>query len=146
MKASYVVLNLKDKAELRNGYRYVRNYFYNIINFQMNQDFFKSKLNNANAYSVKTDAFVIDTCNVEKARHLVEFHIDIGGWKVSKQDEEINLPTIKNEVARNEIVEIPFHESKTVDIIDEYDIDKIIEVSEPNNPMMIRAWCLPGHR
>lgn len=79
MKASYVILNLKDKSELRNRYRYIRNYFCNIINFQMNQDVFKSKLNNANAYNVKTDAFVVNTCNIEKARHLIEFHINIGG-------------------------------------------------------------------
>ena len=46
---------------------------------QINQDIFKSKLNNTNAYSIKTDAFVIDTCNIEKARHLIEFHIDIRG-------------------------------------------------------------------
>ena len=64
---------------------------------------------------------------------------ELNHWKISKQDEEINLLTIKYKVARNEIVEIPFYESKIIDIIDEYDIDKIIEVSESNNPMMIRV-------
>ena len=54
----------------------------------MNQDFKTLITNNINIYSVKTDAFVIDTCNEEKTKQLLEFHDDIGGWKVSKQRNE----------------------------------------------------------
>ena len=143
IKASYYVLNLKDKAELRNGFRYIKELLLQHHNFKMNQDFYKLIIHNTNVYSVKTDAFVIDTCNVEKAKEILEFHNNIGGWKVSKHDEEINLPTVKYEVAKNEIVKIPVYESKRIDIVDEYDTDNIIEIIEQNNPIMIRGE-LPG--
>ena len=55
----------------------------------MNQDFKTLITNNIYIYSVKTDAFVIDTCNEEKTKQLLEFHDDIGGWKVSRQRNEI---------------------------------------------------------
>ena len=86
VKASYYILNLKDKAVLRNGYRYIKELLLQHHNFKMNQDFKTLITNNINVYSVKTDAFVIDTCNEEKTKQLLEFHDDIGGWKVSKQE------------------------------------------------------------
>ena len=67
-KASYYILNLQDKAKLRNGYRYIKELLLQHHNFSMNSDFYKLILNNINIYSVKTDAFVIDECNVEKAK------------------------------------------------------------------------------
>jgi hypothetical protein len=47
-----------------------------------------SKLTEANipVYSVKTDAFIIDTQNVKHAQELLHFHNDIGGWRVSKEE------------------------------------------------------------
>ena len=143
VKASYYILNLKDKAVLRNGYRYIKELLLQHHNFKMNQDFKTLITNHINIYSVKTDAFVIDTCNEEKAKQLLEFHDDIGGWKVSKQRDEINLPTVKFNVVNNELIKIPVYESKTIDIKDEYDTDNIIEIVKQNNPIMIRGE-LPG--
>ena len=143
IKASYYILNLKDKAVLRNGYRYIKELLLQHHNFKMNQDFYKLIINNINVYSVKTDAFVIDSYNVEKAKQLLEFHNDIGGWKVSIQGEEINFPKVKYEVAENDLIKIPVDESKTIDIKDEYDTDNIIEIVKQNNPNMIRGE-LPG--
>ena len=136
-------MNLKDKAVLRNGYRYIKELLLQHHNFKMNQDFKTLITNNSNIYSVKTDAFVIDTRNEEKTKQLLEFHDDIGGWKVSKQRDEINLPTVKFNVVNNELIKIPVYESITVDIVDEYDTDNIIEIVEQNNPIMIRGE-LPG--
>ena len=108
----------------------------------MNQDFKTLITNNINVYSVKTDAFVIDTCNEEK-KQLFEFHDDMGGWKVSNQREDINLHTVKFNVVNNELIKIPVYESKTIDIVDEYDTDNIIEIVKQNNPIMIKGE-LPG--
>ena len=143
VKASYYILNLKDKAVLRNGYRYIKELLLQHHNFKMNQDFKTLITNNINVYSVKTDAFVVDTCNEEKTKQLLEFHDDIGGWKVSKQRDEINLPTVKFNVVNNELIKIPVYESKTIDIKDEYDTDNIIEIVKQNNPIMIKGE-LPG--
>ena len=73
----------------------------------------------------------------------MEFHNEIGGWKVSKKREEINLPTVKHNVVKNEPIKVPVYESKTIDIEDEYDTGKFIEIVEKNNPSMIRGE-LPG--
>ena len=135
VKASYYILNLKDTAELTNGYRYIKLLLLQHHNFKMNQYFYTLILNGIYVYSVKPDAFVLDTCNVEKAKELLEFHNYIGGWKVSKQDEEINLPTEKYEVAKNESIQIP--------VDDEYSTDKHIEIIEQNDPILIRGE-LPG--
>ena len=85
---------------MKNGSRYVKELLLQHHSFKMNQYFYKLISNNINVYSVKTDAFVIDSYNVEKAKQLIEFHNDMGGWKVSKQGEEISFPTIKYEVAK----------------------------------------------
>ena len=143
VKASYYILNLKDKAVLRNGYRYIKELLLQHHNFKTSQDFKTLITNNINVYSVKTDAFVTDTCNEEKTKQLLEFHDDIGGWKVSKQRDEINLPTVKFHVVNNEQIKIPVYESKTIDIVDEYDTDNIIEIVRHNKPIMIQGE-LPG--
>ena len=104
----------------------------------MNQDFKTLITNNINVYSVKTDAFVIDTCNEEKTKQFLEFHNDIGGLKVSKQREKVNLPTVKYNVEKNELIQIPVYESKTIDIVDEYDTDNIIEI--------VKQGTTTGHR
>ena len=44
----------------------------------------------------------------KKTKQLLEFHDDIGGWKVSKQREEINLPTVQFNVVNNELIKIQF--------------------------------------
>ena len=64
-------MNLKDKAELRNGYRYIKELLLQHHNFRVSKDFHKLILNNTNVYSVKTDAFVIDECNLEKAKNIL---------------------------------------------------------------------------
>ena len=51
----------------------------------MQQAFYKLIKNNVHVHSVKTDAFVIDTFNVERAKGLLDFHDDVGGWRVNKE-------------------------------------------------------------
>jgi hypothetical protein len=94
-------------------------------------------------FSVKTDAFVVRATDVEKAGGLLNFTSEIGGWRVSKHNDDIKFPTVKYEVVQNEPIEIPIYENKTIDIEDEYDTDIIIEYTKYNNPMMIRGE-LPG--
>ena len=53
------------------------------------------------------------------------------------------FPTVDYEITQNELIQIPIYESKTIDIVDEYDTDNIIEMIEQNNPIMIRG-ALPG--
>eukprot|EP00438_Fugacium_kawagutii_P012227 Skav223953 [mRNA] locus=scaffold798:243805:247131:- [translate_table: standard] len=134
----YYILNLKDKAELKNGFKYIKELLLQHHNFKMQQAFYKLIKNNVHVHSVKTDAFVIDTFNVERARGLLDFHDDVGGWRVSKEGEEIKLPTTKYQMVENDKVEIPEYECKELMVKDEYDTDDIIDNHiVKNNPVMI---------
>jgi hypothetical protein len=88
------VLNLKDKAELKNGFRWIKELILHMHNFSMYNAYHKLRKNGIEVHSVKTDAFTIDTRNVEKAIEILDFHNDIGGWRVSKENDDIILPTV----------------------------------------------------
>ena len=70
------------------------------------------KLRNANVIvsSVKTDAYTIRSEDEAKAREVLDFHNDVGGWRVSKCD-DIKLPTDNYKLAKNELIKIPVYES-----------------------------------
>ena len=74
------VLNLKDKAELKNGFRWIKELILQMHNLNMYNynAYHKLKKNNIQIHSVKTDAFTIDTFNVEKAIEILDFNNDVG--------------------------------------------------------------------
>ena len=65
---SYYVLNLKDKAQLQNGFRYIKELLLQYHNFKMYQDYYKLRSNGVDVCSVKTDAFVIKRCDEERTK------------------------------------------------------------------------------
>ena len=143
-KQKYYVLNLKDTVELKNGFRFIKEMLLQIHNLEMFKAYSKLSNNNIPCYSVKTDAFVIDSNYLEKAKKVLNFHSGIGGWRADKKDDEIILPTVEYEVVKNERVDIPTYECKELIVKDEYDTDNIIEEHiERGKPIMIRGE-LPG--
>lgn len=52
--------------------------------------------------------------------------MEFGGWR-SKSD-DIKLPSIEQEIATNEKIEISTYEHTEVEVKDEYNTDEIIEV------------------
>ena len=135
---AYYILNLKDKAQLKNGYRYIKELLLQQHNFSMYKAYFKLKDAGISVYSVKTDAFTIKAEDEEKARGLLDFHNDIGGWRVSKYD-DIKLPNEPYKIVENQLVKIPTYESKNIEIKDEYDTDDIISKIEKVKQVMIRG-------
>ena len=124
-------------------FRYVKELLLQFHNYEMYKAYINLKENNANIYSVKTDAFVIREKDVEPAGKLLNFSDEIGGWRVSKYDEEIKFPTMIYEVVESELINIPAYKSQELPVKNEYDTDSIIEQIKLNNPMMIRGE-LPG--
>ena len=105
-KESYYILTLKDKALLKNGFRYIKAIVIrSIITFKMYEDYHKLRKALVSVYSVKNDAFVIGQSDVEKAKGLLNFHGGIGGWRVNKTN-DIKLPSVKYEIVKNELIEI----------------------------------------
>ena len=153
------ILNLKDKAELTNGFRYVKEFILQMRNLSIYEAYEKLVENKIRVYSVKTDAFVIDTSSVDKAKELLDFHNDAGGWRVSKSNENINdvggwrvsksneniiLPTVEYNIIENEKFDIPIVQCKELHVKDEYGTDIIIdEYITVDNPTIIRGE-VPG--
>ena len=50
----------------------------------MYQDYLKFTNSDVKVYSVKTDAFIIDKKDVKKAKKLINFSKDVGGWENRK--------------------------------------------------------------
>lgn len=72
----------------------------------MNEAYYRLIRNCIPVQSVQTDAFVIHTLDLDKARELVEVHNDIGGWRAGKNTEDTILPTVNYEIVENAHVEI----------------------------------------
>ena len=125
-KESYHILTLKDRAQFKNGFRYIKELLLNYHNFKMYEDYHKLRKALVSVYSVKNDAFVIGQSDVEKANGLLNFHGDIGGWRVNKTN-DIKLPTVRYEMVENELIEIPLGKNEEILVKDEYDTDKIID-------------------
>jgi hypothetical protein len=72
----------------------------------MYSDYNKLVDNNIKIYSVKSDAFAISNDDVERAKSLLNFHNDIGGWRLAKTN-NIIFPSLEFELVENTMVEIP---------------------------------------
>ena len=137
LKANYI-LNLKDKAQFKNEFRWIKEILLQYHNFTMWETYWKSREARVSVYSVKTDAFTIESKDAAKAREVLDFHNDVGGWRVSKND-DIKLPTDLYKCVRNELIKIPVYESKEIEIEDEYNTDAIVEKIVEKRQVMIRG-------
>ena len=175
-QAPVYILNLTDKAQLKNGFVYIKELLLQYHNFKMYSDYkalTKSHYTNrrdliqgcidknegyittdlleqkrleklgVKIYSVKNDAFTICKDDLDKAKARIEFGDKIGNWRVSKDSDELKLPSNKYEVNKNEFIEIPTYSNKPIGIKNEYDTKSIIEEIKTQNPVMIRGE-VPG--
>ena len=85
--------------------------------------------NGVDVFSVKTDAFTIRECDIDKARELVEFNNDIGGWRVSKTD-DYKLPQDNFKMIINKEIQITEPTAERVEIQNEWDTQEICNVFE----------------
>ena len=138
----YYILNLKDKAQLKNGFRWIKEILLQYHNFTMWETWWKLRNAQVSVYSVKTDAYTIQKKDEAKAREVLDFHNDVGGWRVSKTD-DIKLPTDEYKFVENKLIEIPVYESKEIAIEDEYNTDAIVEKIVEKKLVMIRG-TVPG--
>ena len=79
----YYILNVSDRTNLTNGFRYIKELLLQHHNFKMYNDY-KSLIDNGiEVFSVKTDAFTIKTINpTVKAR--IDFHIKLADGEFLK--------------------------------------------------------------
>ena len=138
----YYILNLKDKAQLKNGFRWIKEILLQYHNFTMWETWWKLRNAKVSVYSVKTDAYTIQKKDEAKAREVLDFHNDVGGWRVSKTD-DTKLPTDEYKFVENKLIEIPVYESKEIEIEDEYNTDAVVEKIVETKQVMI-GGTVPG--
>ena len=85
-------------------------------------------------YSVKTDAFVIDKCNLGKAREVLKFGSEIGEWRWS---DKFNFPSKAFCKQPSVLCDITEYENKTGDVKDEWNTDEIIDEHILNNKRLL---------
>ena len=136
-ECKHYVLNISDTKTLMNGYRFIKELILQHHNFDMNEAYETLMRDDVMVYSVKTDAFVIDKCNLAKAREVLKFGSEIGEWRWSDKFNFLSKAFSKQPSVLCGITE---YENKTGDVKDEWNIDEIIdEHIMTNRRLMIRA-------
>jgi hypothetical protein len=94
--------------------------------------------NGVEVFSVKTDAFTIRQCEVEKAKSLINFDNKIGNWRVSKTD-DYKLPSHDFKILMNKEIQIVEPTAERIEIKNEWDTKEICSVFEDKKRVMVRA-------
>ena len=136
--AKYYTLTVSDTANLTNGFKYIKELLLQIHNFRMYEDYYKLVEAGVQVNYVKTDAFLIKTADLKKAKKLLNFSKEIGGWRVEKGKLFV-APTDDYEMKPNELVEIPTYENERVTVEDEWDTAQICKQIVEQNPVIIKA-------
>ena len=138
----YYILNISDKAYLKNGFRYIKELLLQYHNFKMFNDFTTLKNNDINVFTVKSDALTIRKHDLDKAMDLIHFSSDIGGWRFSKT-EDIKFPHDDFKTTKNVEIKIEIPSFERIEIKDEYDTDELCDVFEKYKRVIVRA-DMPG--
>ena len=137
-QTKYYTLTVSDTTELTNGFKYIKELLLQIHNFRMYEDYYKLADAGISVGYVKTDAFLINIEDLKKAKKLLNFSKQIGGWRAEK-DKQFNTPSDNYEMKPNELVEIPTYETEKIQVEDEWDTDAICKQIVDQNPVIIKA-------
>ena len=139
----YYILNITDRTDLQNGYRYIKELLLQIHNYKMYSDY--NKLINAGitVSSVKTDAFTIKKSDLKQAKKVINCSTNIGGWRIPEKD-NIYLPGVDYTLHENNLLKIDNPITfETIKLNDEWDVKEICNVFKDKKRVMVRA-DLPG--
>ena len=136
-ECKHYVLNISDTKTLMNGYRFIKELILQHHNFDMNEAYETLMRDDVMVYSVKTDAFVIDKCNLGKAREILKFGSEIGYWRWS---DKFNFPSKAFSKQPSVLCDMTEYFNMTGEVKDECNTDEIIdEHIMTNRRLMIRG-------
>ena len=134
----YYILNVSKFRTLTNGFRYIKELLLQNHNYDMYDTYNTLTKNNIEIFSVKSDAFVINKNHLTKAKKLITFNNQVGGWR-AETDKEINFPTEPYKYRLNIKHDIPIYTNNRLNIADEWNTEAICHQIIENNPCMVRA-------
>ena len=135
--SKYYIVSKTGERKMTNGFRHIKELLLQNHNFDMYESYEKLKANNINVYAVKSDAFHIAQKDVRKAKKVLDFHNDIGGWRV--ESNKVNHISQRYSWKHNEISAIPVYKSERLDIQDEWDTPSICQQIIRKKRCLIRA-------
>ena len=137
----HYVLNISDTKTLMNGYRFIKELILQHHNHDMNEAYETLMRDGVKVYSVKTDAFVIDKCNLGKAKEVLKFGSGIGEWRWS---DKFNFPSKVFSKQPSVLCGITEYENKTGDVKDEWNTDEIIDEHILTEKRLMIRGDVPG--
>ena len=140
-QCKHYVLNISDTKTVMNGYRFIKELILQHHNFDMNEAYDTLMRDGVKVYSVKTDAFVIDTCNLGQAKEVLKFGSEIGNWRWS---DKFNFPTKAFCKQPSVLCDITEYQNKTGMVKDEWNTDEIIDEHILNNKRLMIRGDVPG--
>ena len=143
MDKKYYCLTVSKKAELTNGYTYIKELLLQHHNYKMLCDLKTLRDNEIDVYSVKTDAFVIRKEHLRKAKRHLDFNEHIGGWRHEK-GKQIIYQTDPWTQKPNELIDIPVFTNETLEVVDEWNTEEVAKTIIKHNPLMIRSKYAGG--
>ena len=115
------MLTSNKETKLMNGCRYIHELLLQYHNHKIYTDAKILTDNNIKSYSIKTDAFTIDKSNIEIAKTLLKFSLNIGGWRIS-ESKNIKVPLLPFKLNKNFEIKIPENLIiNKINIVDEYE-------------------------
>ena len=136
-KGKYYVLNVEDRAVLKNGYRYIKELLLQYHNYRIYKDYNTLRENDIDVFSVKTDAFTILRKDLQKAMKLLKFGKDIGDWKGVLNN--FGFPHQQYEMKQNESINIPEVVNERIMLKDEWDSKEAVEKVLEHKHVLIKA-------
>jgi hypothetical protein len=137
----HYVLNISDTKTLSNGYRFIKELILQHHNFDMNEAYETLMRDGVKVYSVKTDAFVIDKCNLGQAKEVLKFGSEIGNWRWS---DKFNFPSKAFSKQPSILCDITEYQNMTGEVTDEWNTDEIIDEHILNNKRLMIRGDVPG--
>ena len=135
--AKYYIVSVSDQRQLVNGFRHIKELLLQNHNFHMYDAYEKLQKANINVYAVKTDAFHIAKRDLKKAKKILHFHNEIGGWRVEDKP-VVPVPEVY-QWKHNEIPKIPIYKSERLEVPDEWDTESICKQIIRRKNVLIKA-------
>ena len=140
-ECKHYVLNISDTKTLSNGYRFIKELILQHHNFDMNEAYETLMRDGVKVYSVKTDAFVIDKCNLGQAKEVLKFGSEIGNWRWS---DKFNFPSKAFSKQPSILCDITEYQNMTGEVKDEWNTAEIIDEHILNNKRLMIRGDVPG--
>ena len=134
------ILNLSAECSLNNGFRYIKELLMQHHNFYLNRSRKLLEDSGVEVYTVKTDAFTIQSRHLEEASELLNWEAGIGSWRFHR-DDDIKFPDTGHFLTLRENTWKPLreHPVRPIHLTNEYDMDTICKHFEEKRRVMIRA-------